>query len=329
MGRHMRRRQFLGFVGGAAAWPVVARAQQPAMPVIGYLNRGSADPSATPLRALRQGLSEAGFVEGRNVVIEYRWADGQVDRLPTLAAELVHRQVAVIVAGADSAALAAKAATATIPVVFSAGSDPVKRGLVASLHRPGGNLTGVTNLNIELGPKRLQMLHELVPATTSVAALINPTNPSVETITRDLQSAARDFGLEMQILHVSNDGQIDAAFEVLAKSGAGALAVGADSYYMVKSEKLGALTLRYALPAIFQTREFAAAGGLASYGTSLGEVYRQVGLYTARVLRGEKPADLPVQQATKVELIINLKTARALGLNIPLPLLGRADEVIE
>ena len=327
----MKRREFITLVGGAAAvtWPLAVWAQQSKMPVIGFLNRGSADPSGVRLRALRQGLSEAGFVEGRNVVIEYRWADGQVDQLPALAADLVRRQVAVIVTGADAAAWAAKAATATIPIVFLAGSDPVKQGLVASLHRPGGNLTGVTNLNIELGPKRLQMLHELVPAKSRIAALINPTNPNVETITGDLQSAARDFGLELQILPASNDGQIDAAFEIMAKSGAAALAVGADSYYMVKSEKLGALTVRHALPAIFQTREFAAAGGLASYGTSLGELYRQVGVYTGRILKGEKPADLPVQQATKIELFINLKTAKALGITVPLPLLGRADEVIE
>jgi putative ABC transport system substrate-binding protein len=322
----MRRREFI-LASAASVWPVAGRAQP--MPVIGFIYRESADLAGVRLRGLRQGLREAGFVEGRNVVIEYRWADGQVNRLPTLVADLVRRQVAVIVAGADSAALAAKAATATIPIVFGAGSDPVKQGLVASLHRPGGNLTGVTNLNIGLGQKRLQMLHELVPATTNVAALINPTNPSVETITRDLQFAARDFGLELQILQASNDEQIDAAFEILAKSHANALAVGADSYYMVKSEKLGALTLRHALPAIFQTREFVAAGGLASYGTSIGDQYRQVGLYTARVLRGEKPADLPVQQVTKLELVINLKTAKALGLAIPLPLLGRADEVIE
>jgi putative ABC transport system substrate-binding protein len=325
----MRRRDFLALSSVAAAWPVVTRAQQPKTPVIGFLNRGSANPSTPPLRGLRQGLSEAGFVEGRNVVIEYRWADGQVDQLPTLAADLVRHQVAVIVAGADTAALAAKAATATIPIVFGAGSDPVKQGLVASLNRPGANLTGVTNLNIELGPKRLQMLHDLASVKTRVAALINPTNPSVETITRDLQSTARDFGLELQILFASTDDQIDAAFETMAKSKPAALAVGADSYYMTKSEKIGTLTIRHSLPAIFQTREFVVAGGLASYGSSLAEQYRQVGVYTGRILKGEKSADLPVQQATKVGLFINLKTAKALDITVPLPLLGRADEVIE
>jgi putative ABC transport system substrate-binding protein len=308
---------------------VVARAQHAKVPVIGFIHRESADQSGALLHAFRQGLDEAGFVQGRSVVVEYRWADGHAERLPTLVAELVGRPVAVIVAGADSAALAAKRATATIPIVFSAGSDPVKRGLVASLHRPGGNLTGVTNLNIELGPKRLQMLQELVPSKTKVAALINPTNPSVETITRDLQFAARDFGLELQILHASNDGQIDAAFEASASSRAGALAVGADSYYMAKSEKLGALAMRHALPAIFQTRQFTVAGGLASYGTSVADAYRQVGVLTGRILKGESPGDLPVQQATKVELYINIKTAKALGISVPLPLLGRADEIIE
>jgi putative ABC transport system substrate-binding protein len=325
----MRRREFLSSLAGGGVWPFAAYAQQPAMPVIGFLHRGSADPSGLLSRALRQGLGEAGFVEGRNIVIEYRGADHQVDRLPALAADLVRRRVAVIMAGTDAAALAAKAATTTIPVVFSAGSDPVRQGLVASLDRPGGNLTGVTNLNIQLGPKRLQMLHDLVPEKTHIAALINPTNPSAEIVTRDLQSAARDFALVLQILHASNDAQIDSAFEALTKSQSDALAVGADAYYSAISEKLGALTLRHALPAIFQTREFAAAGGLASYGTNIGDMYRLVGLNIARVLRGEKPADLPVQQATKVELVINLKTAKALGLSIPLPLLGRADQVIE
>jgi putative tryptophan/tyrosine transport system substrate-binding protein len=324
------RREFIALLGGAAAtWPQAAWAQQTAIPVVGFVHRESAEQSQALLRAFRQGLSEAGFVEGRSVLIQYRWGEGQAERLPALVAELVARPVAVIVAGADSAALAAKRATATIPIVFSAGSDPVKQGLVASLHRPGGNLTGVTNLNIELGPKRLQMLRELVPSKTRVAALINPTNPSVEIITRDLQSAARNFGLELQILHASNDGQIDQAFETLARSQPGALAVGADSYYMARSEKLAALVVRNALPAIFQTRQFTAAGGLASYGSSVADAYRQVGVLTGRVLKGEKPGDLPVQQATKVELFINLKSAKALGLSVPLPLLGRADEVIE
>jgi putative ABC transport system substrate-binding protein len=299
------------------------------MPVIGWLTRGSADPSGPRARAFRQGLSETGFAEGRNVTIEYRGADDKVERLPALAADLARRRVTVIVAGADSAALAAKAATTTIPVVFSGGNDPVKLGLVASLNRPGGNLTGVINLNIELASKRLQLLHELVPAATAMTALVNPTNPSSATITHDLQSAARDLGLRLDILHASNAGQIDSAFAALAQSRASALAVGADAYYNTLSEKIGAMTVRHALPAIFQTREFVTSGGLMSYGADIADAYRQVGVYTGRVLKGEKPSDLPVQQVTKVEMFINLKTARALGIVVPLPLLGRANEAIE
>ena len=325
----MRRREFITLGGATAAWPFAARAQQGTTPVIGWLNRGSPDPSGVRLRAFRQGLSEAGFVEGRNITIEYRWANDKVERLPALAADLVGRQVTVIVAGADSAALAAKAATTTIPVVFGGGNDPVKLGLVASLNRPGGNLTGVINLNIELGSKRLQLLRELVPAATAMTALVNPTNPSAATITNDLQSAARDLGLRLDVLHASNADQIDSAFATFAQSRPSALAVGADAYYMTLSEKIGALTARHALPAIFQTREFVAAGGLMSYGGDIADAYRQVGGYTGRVLKGEKPADLPVQQLTKVELFINLKTAKALGIAVPLPLLGRANEVIE
>jgi len=274
-------------------------------------------------------LADAGFVEGQNLSIEYRWGDGRNERLSEMAADLVSRRVALIVAGADSAALAAKAATTTIPIVFAGGNDPVKLGLISSLNRPGGNLTGATNLNIELGAKRLQMLRELVPTATSVTALVNPTNPSAETIARDLKSTADEFGLQFNVLHASSDGQIDIAFATILQSPPSVLAVGADSFYMNRSEKLGTLTARHALPAIFQTREFVSAGGLASYGTSVVDLYRMIGSYVARILKGEKPADLPVQQAAKIDLFINLKTAKALGINVPLPLLGRADEVIE
>ena len=328
----MKRREFITFVGVAAVSvnaPLAARAQRPAMPVIGWLNRASADLVVASLRAFRQGLNEAGYVEGHNVAIEYRWGGGRADLLPDMAADLVQRNVTVIMAGADSAALAAKAATATIPIVFAGGNDPVKLGLVASLNRPGANLTGITNLNIELTAKRLELLREMVPAATNVTALINPTNPSAETITNDLQAAARRLGLQFSILRASNENEIDAAFSNLVRSQGNILAIGADAYYMTRSEKLAALTVRNAVPAIFQTREFAVAGGLASYGTSTTEQYRAAAAYVARILKGEHPQDLPVQQATKVELFINLKTAKALGVTLPLTMLGRADEVIE
>jgi len=324
----MQRRQFITLLSGATAWPLAVGAQQ-AMPVIGWLNRSSADVSGDRLHVFRRSLAEAGFVEGQNLSIEYRWGDGRNERLPEMAADLVRRRVALIVAGADSAALAAKAETTTIPIVFVGGNDPVKLGLVASLNRPGGNITGATNLNIELGAKRLQMLRELIPTATSVTALVNPTNPSAETITRDLKSTADEFGLRFNVLHASSDGQIDAAFTAMQQSRPSVLAVGADSFYMNRSEKLGSLTARHALPAIFQTREFVSAGGLASYGTSVVDMYRMIGSYVARILKGEKPADLPVHQASKIDLFINLKTAKAFRIIIPLPLLGRADDVIE
>jgi putative ABC transport system substrate-binding protein len=326
----MRRREFITLLGGAAvAWPLAARAQQPTMPVVGWLNRGSADLFGARLRAFRQGLIEGGYVEGQNIAIEYRWGGGRSEQLPEMAADLVQRHVTVIMAGADSAALAAKAATATIPIVFAGGNDPVKLGIVASLNRPGANLTGITNLNIELGSKRLELLREMVPTATNVTVLINPTNPSVDTITSELGAAAHRLGLQLQVLLASDEDQIDAAFANSVHSQGGMLAIGADAYYMTQSEKLGALTLRNVVPAIFQTREFAVAGGLASYGTSITEQYHTAATYVVRILRGEKPQDLPVQQATKIELFINLKTAKALGLTIPLPILGRADEVIE
>jgi ABC-type uncharacterized transport system substrate-binding protein len=326
----VNRRSLITLLGGAAAaWPLAARAQQQAMPVIGFLHRASPNTSGEGLGAFRQGLSDAGFVEGRNVAIEFRWAHGQNERLPALAAELVHRDVAVIVAISDSSAVAAKAATSTMPIVFAGGNDPVKLGLVASLNRPGGNITGVVNLNIELGQKRVQLLHELLSKPTVVALLLNPTNPSAEAISNDLEAAARTVGMQSRVLLASTASEIESVVASLTPLQAGALVIGPDAFFMSRSEQLASLTLQQRIPAIFQTREFAAAGGLISYVTNQADQYRQVGLYTGRILKGEKPADLPAQQATKAELIINLKTAKALGLTVPTALLVRADEVIE
>ena len=325
----MQRREFITFLGGVTVLPLAASAQQPAMPVVGFLSPASSDQYADRLRAFRHGLSEAGYVEGRSVAIEYRWADGQYDRLPALAAELVRRQVRVIVAGGNPAAPAAKAATVTIPIVFSMAGDPVQIGLVASLSRPGGNLTGVTSLNVEVGPKRLELLHELVPKATIVAMLINPTNPAAAADARKAQDAARTLGIQMHVLRASNESEIDQTFAALIQLRAGALAIGPDPFFNNRSEQLAALALRHAVPVIYQYPAFAAAGGLMSYGGNFTATYHQVGVYTGRILKGEKPADLPIQQSTKMELIINLKTAKALGLVVPTTLLGRADEVIE
>ena len=328
----MRRREFITLLGGVAVtWPLAARAQQSGMPVIGFLGSSSPDRFARPLSAFRQGLNETGYVEGRNVTIEYRWADGQNDRLPALAADLVRRQVNVIAApGSTPAALAAKAATATIPVIFQVGTDPVAAGLVVSLARPAGNVTGVTNINTELVPKRLELLRELIPRTNIIALLVNPTSPFItESISKDLQSATRALGLQLHILNASTEHDFDTVFATFTKLRADVLVIAPDAMFISQSEQLGALTLRHAVPAVTQFREFAAAGGLMSYGGSFTEPTRLVGVYTGRVLKGEKPADLPVMQATKVELVINLKTAKALGINVPNTLIGRADEVIE
>jgi putative ABC transport system substrate-binding protein len=325
----MNRRELMALLGGAAVLPVVARAQQPAMPVIGFLGSETPDLFADRFRAIRQGLSDVGYVEGRNLAIEYRWAESRNDRLPALAAELVGRRVALIItSGSTAAALAAKGATTTIPIVFPISADPVAVGLVSSLNRPGANLTGITSLNAELHPKRLELLHQLTPAA-SIAFLFNPTNANAEADMRDAQAAARTLGVRLQVLRASTEHDFDTSFASLAQMGAGALVIGSDALFNIRSEQLAALTIRYAVPTIFQTRAFAAAGGLMSYGVSVAGTYRQIGVYAGRILNGEKPADLPVQQATKVELIINLKTAKTLNLTMPPSLLAIADEVIE
>jgi putative tryptophan/tyrosine transport system substrate-binding protein len=324
----IKRREFIAGLSSAAAWPLAARAQQPAMPVIGFLNSGSRDGYAPMVAAFRQGLKETGYVEGQKVAIEFRWADGQYDRVPAMAAELVRRQVAVIVANTPGV-MAVKAATTTIPIVFTAATDPVKIGLVASLSRPGGNITGVTQLNAEVASKRLELAHELVPAATVIAVLVNPTYPDTEALVRDLQAAARTLGLQLHVLHASTERDFDTVFATLVQLRGGALVIGNDTFFFSRSEQLAALALRHAVPAIFPDHVFAAAGGLMSYGGSTLNIYRIAGTYTGRILKGERPSDLPVQQATKIELVINLKTAKTLGLTIPETLLATADEVIQ
>jgi putative ABC transport system substrate-binding protein len=329
MASYIGRRKFLATLGGAAvAWPIAARAQQPAMPVIGLLTRRG--PSDTPqvLAATRQGLKDTGFVEGQNVAIEYRFAGNKSEQLPALAADLVHRQVTV--ATTTSAALTAKAATTSIPIVFETGGDPVRLGLVASLNRPGGNITGVTQLSTAVAPKRLELLHELVPTATVIALLVDPTDPApAESVSRALQAAARSFGLELHVLSASSERDFDAVFAKVIQLRAGGLVIGSHAFFTARSEQLAALAVRHAVPTLYAYREFVAAGGLASYGGSVTDAYRLAGVYAARILKGEKPGELPVQQVTKVEMFLNLKTAKALGITVPLPLSGRADEVIE
>jgi putative ABC transport system substrate-binding protein len=326
----MRRIEFIALLSGAVAWPIAARAQQPAIPVVGFLHSGSPTEYAHLVDAFQRGLNEAGFVEGRNVAIEFHWAEGQNDRLTILAADLVRRQVAVIAAtGGPSPVLAAKAATSTIPVVFSTGVDPVKAGLVASLNQPGANITGVNVFTAVMEAKRLGFLQELVPSANLIAVLLNPNNPNVHNQVRDVQEAARVAGQKIQLFQASTDLDLASALETAAKTQAGGLLVGADPSFVNRRERIVALAARHAIPALYEQREFAAAGGLVSYGTSLIDAYRQVGLYVGRILKGEKPADLPVLQPTKFELVINLKTARTLRLEIPAKLLALADEVIE
>jgi putative ABC transport system substrate-binding protein len=325
----MRRREVIALLGGAAAWPLAARAQQP-MPIIGFVSVVSRQGYTHPLSAFLKGLGETGYVEGHNVAIEYRWAEGQNDRLPAMVADLVHREVKVIAATTTPAALAAKAGTTAIPIVFEMGGDPVGLGLVASLGRPGGNITGVTSLVTGLVPKQLEVLHEMLPTARVMALLVDPKqSATAEVETREALSAARTLGLELHILNASAETDFDGLFAKLIELRAGGLVITPAALFSSWSEQLGELTARRAVPAVYKGREFAAAGGLMSYGTSLVDSYRLAGIYTGRVLKGEKTADLPVQQATKIELFINLKTAKALGIAVPLPLSGRADELIE
>jgi putative tryptophan/tyrosine transport system substrate-binding protein len=327
----MRRRDFLTLVGSSvASWPLGARAQQRAMPVIGFLNAASPDGYARLVAAFRQGLKEAGYVEGQNVAIEFRWAEGHYERLPDMAADLVRRQVSVIAATTTPAALVAKAATATIPIVFEMGGDAVRLGLVSSLNRPGGNVTGVTQRNVELAQKRLELLHELVPTAGVMALLVDPADPTLaESVTRELQTAAHTLGLDLQVLDVSTETDFDAAFAKLVQLRAGGLVITGGAFFLSRIEQFAALTLRHSLPAIGNWREFAVAGGLLSYGADVTDAYRLAGGYTGRILHGDKPTDLPVQQVSKVELIINLRTAKVLGISVPIALSGRANELIE
>jgi putative ABC transport system substrate-binding protein len=325
----MRRREFVALLGGAAAWPLAARAQQPALPVIGFLDSSSADDYAPFLAAFRVGLNEAGFVEGRNISIEYRWADGRYDRLPALAAELVRVPVTVLVATGITAAVAVKAATTTIPIVFNTGGDPVTFGLVASLNRPGANVTGVASLGKVLVAKRFELLRELVPKADAIAFLVNPNNAVAELDTSDARAAAAALGQKLIVLKAGSEGDIDPAFTAIAEQRAGGLLQQLDPFLQSRRDQLVALAARYRLPAIYERRDFAAAGGLMSYGTSLSDALRLVGNYAGRLLKGEKPANLPMQQPVKFELVVNLKTAKALRLEVPPTVLASADEVIE
>jgi putative tryptophan/tyrosine transport system substrate-binding protein len=328
----MRRREFITLVGGGAAWPLAARAQPSAMPVIGYLSVRTLKSEASLLAAFRQGLGTGGFVEGQNVSIEFRFADGHYEQVPAMAADLVRRKVAVIFAGGGTNAIA-KAATSTIPIVFSINGDPVQAGMVASFNQPGGNVTGVSNLGGDVTTKRLQLMHDLIPTANDIGYLANPTNPinpvNLQAFLKSLHAAAEGLGLDLHILEASNESDFEMAFVKLAQLRAGALMIGPDPYFTSRSEQLAGLALRHGMPASYQFREFVAAGGLMSYGGSISEGYRLAGTYTARILKGEKPADLPVQQSTKVELVINLNTAKALGVTVPQSLLFAADEVIE
>jgi putative tryptophan/tyrosine transport system substrate-binding protein len=325
------RRQFISTLGGAAvALPLAARAQQQVLPVIGFVNAASPRTYTRQVSAFLKGLSEAGYVDGNNVVIEYLWAEDRNDRLPAMVADLIHSKVAVIAATSTPAALAAKAAATTIPIVFETGADPVRLGLVANLNRPGGNVTGVTQLTQEVAPKLLEMLHELIPSAHVMALLVNPADPALaESTARDLLAPAHSLGLELQVLNASSERDFEGVFAKLTEMRAGALVIGGEALFSSHSEQLAVLATRHGVAAVYKGREFAAAGGLMSYGSDIADSYRLAGNYTGRILKGDKPADLPVQEATKIELIINLKTAKALGITIPLPLQGRADELIE
>jgi putative ABC transport system substrate-binding protein len=326
----MRRREFIKVIAASAvAWPFAAHAQQPAMPVIGFLNQGSANSSAYLTARFRKGLSEAGYVEGQNAAIEYRWAESRYDQLPQLAADLVSRKVGVIAAAFLPAALAAKAATSTIPICFVIGSDPVKMGLVSSVNRPGGNATGITFFSALVGAKRLGLLRELAPTVNVFALLLNPTNPNVGIVSKDLQTAAQSLGLQIRVLNARTEQEIDSAFATLAQQPVGALVVGPDAFFDSRANQIVALAARHAIPAMYERREVVAADGLMSYGASPADAYQQAGVYTGRILKGEKPADLPVIQSAKFELVINLKTAKALGITLPSGLLSIVDEVIE
>jgi putative tryptophan/tyrosine transport system substrate-binding protein len=327
----MRRREFITLVGGAAAaWPMLVRAQQASLPVIGFLHSATASAYARMTAALRKSLNDAGYIEGQNVAIEYRWAEGQFDRLPNMAADLVRHQVSVIFAGGGlDPSLAAKAATSKIPIVFANGTDPVEAGLVGSLDHPGTNVTGTTFLLNTLGPKELEILHELVPKAAQVAALINPKSSTAASQLKDLEDTARAFGQQLSILHASTQSDIETVFSSLAQNQVGGLVIGADAFFFSRRDQFVSLATRYSIPTVYPWREAVVTGGLASYGSSVTDAYRLAGIYIGRILKGDKPANLPVQQSTKTELVINLKTAKALGINIPNTLVGRADELIE